>query len=96
MPAGKVRPLASQVQQALRDRIGAAVEVWLLASALLHAPQPVSEPYPHICGQEWTPGGRRVGRRDCAACGEAAGARQDRVTGALAVPERPPEAARAA
>lgn len=46
--------------------------VWLGASYALGRDAPVTEPYPHICGQNIT--GRMTGRqvrlwrRDCAAC----------------------------
>lgn len=70
MPAGGVRPRPSQVPQALRQRGGAPVGVWLLATALLHAPQPVDAPYPHVCGRRVL--GRPVARRECAACAEQA------------------------
>lgn len=33
---------------------------WIVASAVLLAPQPVDGPYPHVCGH----------RRECWACGE--------------------------
>jgi hypothetical protein len=71
-------------------RAGAALEVWLGASALLCRPVLVSEPYPHIHGQQ-VRDGVWLGRRDCAACAEEA--RQTRVSAALAPSDRPPEAA---
>lgn len=66
MPAGMVRPRASQVPSALTAVRDVPCGVWLGASAALGRPVPASEPYPHVCGGRV--GRLRLSRRDCAAC----------------------------